>query len=144
MQRKTKKIILALVVIGAVAAGGAAFTAANTVPTSVAGYGQNTVTGATLDSVHHNLSVDGIYIETTDLVLHGDHTTEIVKAGFGKTVGGVVNEDLTTCTNGVLDGSGNTPVTCDWKAQLPGAPGPGHLNDGSATTFSVAVTSITP
>ena len=46
MQRKTKKIVLALVVIGVVAAGGAAFTAANTVPTHVAGYGTSVVTGA--------------------------------------------------------------------------------------------------
>jgi hypothetical protein len=140
MKRKTKKIVLALVVIGVVAAGGAAFTAANTVPTSVAGYGQNTVTGATVSSVHHNLSVDGIYIESTDMVLTGDHTSEIVKAGFGK-VGPVVNEDLTTCTNGVLTG-GNTPVHCDWTTQLAG--GNGHLNDDTATTFSVAVTSVTP
>ena len=55
MQRKTKKIVLALVVIGAVAAGGAAFTASNTVPDSVAGYGTSTVTGATADSVHYTL-----------------------------------------------------------------------------------------
>ena len=46
MQRKTKKIVLALVVIGVVAAGGAAFTAANTVPTHAVGYGQTVVTGA--------------------------------------------------------------------------------------------------
>ena len=39
MQRKTKKIVLALVVIGVVAAGGAAFTAANTVPSHAVGYG---------------------------------------------------------------------------------------------------------
>ena len=46
MQRKTKKIVLALVVIGVVAAGGAAFTAANTVPTHAVGYGTAVVTGA--------------------------------------------------------------------------------------------------
>ena len=32
MKRKTKKIVLAVAVIGVVAAGGVAFTAANTVP----------------------------------------------------------------------------------------------------------------
>ena len=39
MKGKTKKIVLAVAVIGAIAAGGVAFTAANTVPDSVAGYG---------------------------------------------------------------------------------------------------------
>ena len=38
MKGKTKKIVLAVAVIGAIAAGGVAFTAANTVPDSVAGY----------------------------------------------------------------------------------------------------------
>ena len=38
MKGKTKKIVLAVAVIGAIAAGGVAFTEANTVPNSVAGY----------------------------------------------------------------------------------------------------------
>ena len=41
MKRKTKKIVLAVAVIGVVAAGGAAFTAANTVPDSALGYGHD-------------------------------------------------------------------------------------------------------
>ena len=65
MQRKTKKIVLALVVIGVVAAGGAAFTAANTVPDSVAGYDRTTVTGATRHCRVHNYTLDGIYSEST-------------------------------------------------------------------------------
>ena len=48
MKGKTKKIVLAVAVIGAIAAGGVAFTAANTVPDSVAGYGTNDVSGATV------------------------------------------------------------------------------------------------
>jgi hypothetical protein len=47
MKGKTKKIVLAVAVIGAIAAGGVAFTAANTVPDSVAGYKTTTVSGAT-------------------------------------------------------------------------------------------------
>ncbi len=39
MQRKTRKIILAVAVIGALAAGGAALTATSTTePTNIAGY----------------------------------------------------------------------------------------------------------
>jgi hypothetical protein len=137
MQRKTKKIVLALVVIGVVAAGGAAFTAANTVPSSVAGYGANTVTGATLSFVHHNLSADGTHIETTNLALVGDHHTDIIKAGFG--VAGTP-ESQTLCVTGAYV-AGTTSAVCTWA---PGATPPGHPTDTNADWFGVAVTSITP
>ena len=84
MKGKTKKIVLAVAVIGAIAAGGAAFTAANTVPDSVAGYGTTTVsrrdatrrlsTRCRLMARHH---VD------RRSPLTGDHGRHVVKAGFG-------------------------------------------------------------
>jgi hypothetical protein len=139
MKRKTKKIVLALVVIGVVAAGGAAFTAANTVPSSVAGYGANTVTGATLNFVHHNLSADGTHILTTDLQLDGDHHTDIIKAGFG--VAGSP-EAQTLCVTGAYDNVGDTTAAvCTWN---PGGTPPGHVTDTNADLFGVAVTSVTP
>ena len=56
MKGKTKKIVLAVAVIGAIAAGGAAFTAANTVPDSVAATAQSIVTGAVAtDDPPHSL-----------------------------------------------------------------------------------------
>ena len=56
MKGKTKKIVLAVAVIGAIAAGGVAFTAANTVPDSVAGYKTTTVSGATVTDVQYGLN----------------------------------------------------------------------------------------
>ena len=56
MQRKTKRIIGAIVVIAAIAAGGAAFTASNTVPDTVAGYGTSNITGATVTALHYTLN----------------------------------------------------------------------------------------
>ena len=55
MKSKTKKIILAVAAIGVLAAGGAAFTEANVVPDSVAGYDTTTITGATATAVNYTL-----------------------------------------------------------------------------------------
>ena len=65
MKGKTKKIILAVAVIGAIAAGGVAFTEANTVPNSVAGYKTTTVSGATVSDVQYTLSADGTEINAS-------------------------------------------------------------------------------
>ena len=56
MKRRTKRIIGAIVVIAAIAAGGAAFTAGNTVPDTVAGYGTSNITGATVTALHYTLN----------------------------------------------------------------------------------------
>ena len=61
MKRKTKKIVLALVVIGVVAAGGAAFTAANTVPDSAVGYGHDRRHRRGASDIDHTLSADGTH-----------------------------------------------------------------------------------
>ena len=57
MKGKTKKIVLAVAVIGAIAAGGVAFTAANTVPDSVAGYATTSPSRApTVTDVQYGLN----------------------------------------------------------------------------------------
>ena len=77
MKGKTKKIILAVAVIGAIAAGGVAFTEANTVPDSVAGYKTTTVSGATVTDVQYTLSADGTQINDVILTFSdpGHHRT---------------------------------------------------------------------
>ena len=74
MKRKTKKIVLALVVIGVVAAGGAAFTAANTVPDSVAGYGTTDRHRRQSTDVQydHTLSADGTHDQQRHPDVHGN------------------------------------------------------------------------
>jgi hypothetical protein len=123
MSGKTKKIVAAVAVIGAIAAGGAAFTASNTVPASVAGYGTSNISGATATSLHYTLSANGTTITAADLVFDGDQTNATIKAGFG-------TDNLTACTVGSYDSTADeTPVTCTGFTQ----------NTASSATFNVAV-----
>jgi hypothetical protein len=132
MKGKTKKIVLAVAVIAAVAAGGAAFTASNTVPVSVAGYGQNSVSGADATEIHHTLSADGTHIVSTALTLTGDQTDTIVKAGFGADASSI---DMTnsSCVVSTPYDLTSTIVTCTYTAPV--------LNDdANSKAFAVAVT----
>ncbi len=53
---KSTKLIAAAAITGVVTlGGGAAFTASNVVPPSVAGYGESSVTGATVTDIHYTL-----------------------------------------------------------------------------------------
>jgi hypothetical protein len=122
MKRRTKRIIGAIVVIAAIAAGGAAFTASNTVPDTVAGYGTSNITGATVTALHYTLNGDGTQITDASLTFHGDQTGNVVKAGFG-------TDALTTCTVGSYDGT-STPATCSGYTQ----------STATSATFNVAVT----
>jgi hypothetical protein len=108
-------MVAVVVLIGAIAAGGAAFTAGNTIPNTTAGYGTSTISGATADSLDYTYSADGTTITQEDLVLHGDLTADVVKAGFN---GGA----LTACTvSPTVNGGGNTPVTCAISQGTAGA-----------------------
>jgi hypothetical protein len=124
MQRKTKRIIGAIAVIAAIAAGGAAFTASNTVPNTVAGYGTSNITGATVTALHYTLNPDGTQITDAALTIDGDQTNNVVKAGFG-------TDALTTCSVGSYNsGSDSTPATCSGYTQ----------STATSATFNVAVT----
>ena len=134
MKGKTKKIVLAVAVIGAIAAGGVAFTAANTVPATSAGFGQNVVSGATATNIHHHLSDDGLTILTTDLTLSGDQTGTTVKAGFGPDG---THLDLaaasSTCVPGTYDAVGDTTdLVCTYATPV---------TTTTAVAFGVAISS---
>jgi hypothetical protein len=84
MKRSKKRIIAAVAVICALAAGGAAFTASNTLPgTDVAGYGSVTVSGATVSSIHNNLDGTGANITSVDLVFSASQAGLTVQSMFG-------------------------------------------------------------
>jgi hypothetical protein len=123
MRRKTTKIAIAIATAAAIAAGGAALTANNSLPASVAGYGTSNISGATATSLKYTLSADGTEINSAALVFSGDMTGKTIKAGFG-------TDDLSACTVGSYDGSASTPVTCSGFTQ--------DTHDSS--TFNVAVT----
>ena len=123
MHRISRRMVAVVVLIGAIAAGGAAFTASNTIPDTVAGYGTSHITGATANSLHYVISSDGTTITEADLVFQGDVRTDTITAGFNA-------DNLQSCTPaGSLDGSGNTPATCSGFTQAT----------TSATSFNVLV-----
>jgi hypothetical protein len=139
MKGKTKKIVLAVAVIGAIAAGGVAFTAANTVPASVAGYGTNVVSGTTVTAVHHTLTTNGQEIVSTEMTLSGDQTTNTVKAGFD-----VTGADNVTCVPtgaGWQNGTPGDPTTgtTDEVCTYPVGPAAGFVSTATADNFYVAV-----
>jgi hypothetical protein len=126
MKSKTKKIILAVAVIGVVAAGGVAFTAANSVENSIAGYGTSTVTGAVADDVAHTLSGDGTHIVSTAIHFTTDQSANNVQVSFGVT--GTPEATLMD----VCDETGGQDVVCTYVA--PG------VDTHDSTDFNVAVT----
>ncbi|HET7386953.1 MAG TPA: hypothetical protein VFJ19_09860 [Nocardioidaceae bacterium] len=118
--RTPKKFFAALTIASVAAAGGAAFTASNTVPSSVAGYGTASVTGATATSVVHTLSADGTTIDSTLITFDASQTGNTVKAGFGST-------PLEDCT---VDSTDGTTATCTYAV---------GYDTATATSFKVAV-----
>lgn len=76
MQRKTRRIIVAVAVIALLAAGGAAFTTtingALDGQNANIGFGSETITGATAQSVNYQLDSNGQYINEVAVVLVGD------------------------------------------------------------------------
>ncbi|MEA2219850.1 MAG: hypothetical protein QOJ35_2476 [Solirubrobacteraceae bacterium] len=123
MRFKTSRIVASIAVIGAVAAGGAAFTASNTLPDTVAGYGSSTISGATVSSLSYVRSSDGATITAANLVIAGDMTGKTVQAAFNSSA-------LSACTVGTYDGTTETPVACTGFTQ----------DSNLATAFHVAVT----
>jgi hypothetical protein len=123
MRNKTTKIIGAVAIVAALAGSGAAFTASNTIPASVAGYGSSTISGATATQLNYTLAADGATITDAALVFTGDQTGRTIKAAFG-------TDPLTACTIGSYDGVGDTtPVTCGGYSQ----------STAGASSFKVAV-----
>lgn len=66
------------------AAGAAAFTASNSLPAAsvTKGYGSQTITGVTAESVTYNTNTSGDTITSVGLVLTGDTTTKTIKIAF--------------------------------------------------------------
>jgi hypothetical protein len=112
---RKSRVLLAGVVVAGAAVTTSAFTAGNTVQTSVAGYGSATVTGATTANINYVLDgtnkslVDSIVFE-----LNEDMTVPLAEgleawlqlSNGGSTVGSAVQ-----CSIGAY-ASSVTPVTC--------------------------------
>lgn len=110
--RKSTKLFGAVAVAGIVAAGGAAFTAANTMPAGgVSGYGQTVSTGATVTAVTDTLLpadnsklASVAFTSSTDLT--GKAVSMTLKSGT-TVVGNPYSCTFTAYT------AGSTTITCD-------------------------------
>lgn len=115
MQRNRKSILVAILAICALAAGGAAFTTQITGldgTSNKIGFGKETINGATATDVHYNLSSDGQYVDTVTVTLTGDYSTGYdIKGGLVPNAGDPAT--LIACTPGSFT-SGSTIVTCDF------------------------------
>jgi hypothetical protein len=81
---KTRTFLGAAALAGVVAAGGSAFTASNSLPaTSVTrGYGSQTISGVTAESVSYNMNTAEDTITSVGLVLTGDTTAKTIQIAF--------------------------------------------------------------
>ncbi len=125
MHFKTRRVIASVVVIGAVAAGGAAFTAGNTIVPQTVSYSSGVIDGAQVVSLQYEYSSDGSHITSAAVTLAGNESTSgpdapyVIEAGF--TDGSTNNEDAlgTHCdaTGAAYNSTaGTTLVNCDFTA----------------------------
>jgi hypothetical protein len=126
MKRNRKRVIAAVAVICALAAGGAAYT--NTVTgagttNNTAGYAAVSVQGATLADASYSFDTTGANITGVALTFTGDLTGQDVEASFGS--GALV--DCGVVVSGDVSG-GNTTKNCTITSAT-----------GSALTLNVLV-----
>jgi hypothetical protein len=148
MHRITRRSVLILVVIGALVAGGAAYTNSITgagTSNNTAGYKDVTVTGAVLTDATYGLSADGSQIDTVKFVFAGDLTNDNLEYlidtsaapqnGTGHALAACISPDVTAgvIQASAVSGTGPfvTTVTC-----TPAAP----LTTSTATDLDIAVT----
>jgi hypothetical protein len=82
--KKLGKALGAVAVVGAIAAGGSAFTASNTLPAAsvTQGYGSQTITGVTAQTVTYDLDSEKANITGVELTLDGDTTGQTIQIAF--------------------------------------------------------------
>lgn len=110
--RKLGKAFAVIAVAGAIAAGGSAFTASQTLVTSYAGIGTQSVTGANVVNVHYDLDAPKTTVTGVSLVFTGDTTDQEVFLSL------VAATNPSLCVNGVaaevvgVFAAGETSYTC--------------------------------
>ena len=108
--RKVTKLVAAAGLAGLIAVGGEAFTASNTVPNSIAGYGQSTVSGATITNIAYtSLGTDASKLASVVFTSSTDVTGKI--ATMTLRLGSTVVGSPYSCTLGSY--SSTMTITCD-------------------------------
>lgn len=144
MKRNKKRLIAAVAVICALAAGGAAYTTAiGAFPsngTATAAFGGTSITGATSAGVTYSLSADGQYVTAADVYFTASQNGLNVDAGFGTTA---TNGQLISCTTpSSAVGSGTYAGDYDSHCDFAGSTtfGPSGVQVIRANYFDASVT----
>jgi hypothetical protein len=96
---RSSHVLLAGVAVAAAAVTTSAFTASNTVPASVAGFGQGAVTGATITDIHYIANTgDGTILDGVELTSTTNLTGKTVTMTLKTTGGTVVVGTPYSCT----------------------------------------------
>jgi hypothetical protein len=104
MRKSTKMLGLAAVAGLIAIGGGSAFTASNTVPNSIAGFGEGTVSGATVTGVHYVPNATDPSV--LDTVTFDDATDDLSAAAITLTL-----KDGSAATMG-------SPYTCSFASSV--------------------------
>lgn len=129
MYRMKRRTLLIVLVVGALAAGGAAFTnsiTGNGTTNNTAGYADISVQGASLTDAVYSFSADGSTVTGVNLTFSGDLSGDNVKALMGTTSTGT----LAPCDATPVYSSPNSTVTCTFASAVP---------TGTATHLDVLV-----
>ena len=126
--KKLGKALGAVAIAGAIAAGGSAFTASNSLPgPTTIGYGTQTITGVTAASITYNLNATKDKIVSVDLALVGDTSLKNIELAWGT--------GLPAQCDGTADFTGgvNTLYTCS----ADGAGNPRNVDDPDSNALHV-------
>jgi hypothetical protein len=137
---------LGVALIAALVAGGAAFTASlgSNFPTgTVAGFGQDSIQGATAAGVNYVMSSDGQYITEADIYFTTNVSADTVAAGFGATANGATLASSTSASSPV-GGSGTYAAdyqsTCNFVGTGTGQVASTGIPVSTANYFDASVT----
>jgi len=134
MHRISRRMVAVLVVVGALAAGGAAYTNSITATANnTAGYADQSVQGASLTDAVYGLSADGSQIKSVTFTFANDLTNDklqfLLDSGSqpsGNALADCVDSADSALVGGVIDASlvsgGVTTVTCDGLSVPTGTP----------------------
>jgi hypothetical protein len=134
MHRISRRMVAVLVVVGALAAGGAAYTNSITATANnTAGYADQSVQGASLTDAVYGLSADGSQIKSVTFTFANDLTNDklqfLLDSGSqpsGNPLADCVDSSDVALVGGVIDASlvssGVTTVTCDGLSVPTGTP----------------------
>jgi hypothetical protein len=107
---KTRKLLGGAALVAVAAAGGSAFTAGNSMPapTVTKGYGSQTISGVSAQSIDYNTNVAKDTITSVGLALTGDTTAKTIQLAFNDAAPATCSESGT-----FDDGTDLTTYLCE-------------------------------